>query len=90
MVAIRNDFFGHTITVSGLVTGQDMIRQLSSREWLGERIIFPANMLRHGVDVFLDDVTPDDVERALNRPLFCSETDGYSLCDSIFSKEENP
>ena len=47
-------------------------------------------MLRHGVDVFLDDVTPDDVERALNRPLFCSETDGYSLCDSIFSKEENP
>ena len=90
VAAIRNDFFGHTITVSGLVTGQDMIRQLSSREWLGERIIFPANMLRHGVDVFLDDVTPDDVERALNRPLFCSETDGYSLCDSIFSKEENP
>ena len=87
VAAIENDFFGHTITVSGLVTGQDIIKQLSQREWLGERIIFPANMLRHGVDVFLDDVTPDDIERALNRPLCCAETDGYSLCDSIFSKE---
>lgn len=87
VVAIENDYFGHTITVSGLVTGQDIIKQLSRRERLGERIIFPANMLRHGGDVFLDDITPDDIERALNRPLCCSETDGYSLCDSIFSKE---
>ena len=87
VVAIVNDFFGHSITVSGLVTGQDLIRQLSQREWLGERVIIPANMLRHGVDVFLDDVTIPQVEQALRRSVLCSETDGYSMVDTIFSKE---
>ena len=88
VVAIVNDFFGHSITVSGLVTGQDLIRQLSQRDWLGERIIIPANMLRHGVDVFLDDITLPQVEQALARTVLCSETDGYSMVDTIFSKED--
>ena len=84
VVAIVNDFFGHTITVSGLITGQDLIKQLSARETLGERVIIPANMLRHGVDVFLDDVTPQQLSAAISRPVISSETDGYSLCDTIF------
>lgn len=84
VVAIVNDFFGHSITVSGLVTGQDLIRQLSARKTLGERVIIPANMLRHGVDVFLDDVTPQQLSAAIKRPVISSETDGYSLCDTIF------
>ena len=88
VVAIVNDFFGHSITVSGLVTGQDIIKQLSSRE-LGERIIIPANMLRHGEGVFLDDVTLEQLSDALRRPVVVSETDGYSLVDTLFSKEEN-
>ena len=84
VVVIVNDFFGHSITVSGLVTGKDLIRQLSARETLGERVIIPANMLRHGVDVFLDDVTPQQLSAAIDRPVLSSETDGYSLCDTIF------
>ncbi len=88
VVAIVNDFFGHSITVSGLVTGQDIIRQLSERE-LGERIIIPANMLRHGEGVFLDDVTLRQLSDALHRPVTVSETDGYSLVDTLFSKEED-
>ncbi len=88
VVAIVNDFFGHSITVSGLVTGQDIIAQLSARERLGERIIIPANMLRHGEGVFLDDVTLDGLSEALSRPVQVSETDGYSLADTIFTKEE--
>lgn len=88
VVAIVNDFFGHSITVSGLVTGQDIIRQLTSRE-LGERIIIPANMLRHGEGVFLDDVTLEQLSDALHRPVVVSETDGYSLVDTLFSKEED-
>ena len=91
VVAIVNDFFGPLITVSGLVTGQDLIRQLKKREEQGhplmERIIIPANMLRHGGDVFLDDVTIPAVEQALHRPVVCSETDGYSLAEAIFSQE---
>lgn len=84
VVAIVNDFFGHSITVSGLVTGQDLIKQLSARETLGERVIIPANMLRHGVDVFLDDVTPQQLSATIHRSVISSETDGYSLCDTIF------
>ena len=88
VIAVVNDFFGHSITVSGLVTGQDIIRQLSERE-LGERVIIPANMLRHGEGVFLDDVTLGQLSDALGRPVIVSETDGYSLVDTLFSKEED-
>ena len=69
------------------MTGQDLIAQLKRRETLGERVLIPANMLRHGEGVFLDDVTLADVEQALSRPVFVSETDGYSLADTIFSQE---
>ena len=88
VIAVVNDFFGHSITVSGLVTGQDIIRQLSGRE-LGARVIIPANMLRHGEGVFLDDVTLAQLSDALKRPVTVSETDGYSLVDTLFSKEED-
>ena len=88
VVAIENDFFGHTVTVSGLVTGQDIIKQLTARGALGERVIVPANMLRHGEGVFLDDVTLPQLEAALHRRVLVSETDGYSLLDAIFSREE--
>ena len=87
MVGIENDFFGHTINVSGLVTGKDLIAQLKARDTLNERILIPANMLRHGEGVFLDDVTIPQVEQALSRPVFVAETDGYSLADTIFSQE---
>ena len=88
VVAIVNDFFGHSITVSGLVTGQDLIAQLKARGNLGRRIIIPANMLRHGGNVFLDDVTIEQIEQALDRPVICSETDGYSMADTIFAQKE--
>ena len=65
VVGIVNDFFGHSITVSGLVTAQDLIAQLKDRPTLGERVLIPANMLRHGEGVFLDDYTVEQVEQAL-------------------------
>ena len=62
--AIRNDFFGEQITVSGLITGQDLIAQLQGME-LGEVLLLPENMLKCNEDVFLDDVTVSQVENAL-------------------------
>jgi len=62
--AIRNDFFGDAVTVSGLVTGGDIISQLRGRD-LGSRLLIPQNMLRSGDDVFLDNVTVSDVSNAL-------------------------
>ena len=64
VVAIRNDFFGEKITVTGLITGQDIIAQLKGKD-LGDRITIPINMLRSGEEVFLDDVTISDISDAL-------------------------
>ena len=71
-----------TITVAGLVTGGDLIHQLKGRE-LGERLLIPANMLRSGERVFLDDVSVDDVERALGVPVTAVEQAGYELLDAM-------
>lgn len=87
VVGIRNDFFGHTIDVAGLLTAQDIIAQLKERQ-LGDHILLPANVLRHGGDVFLDDLTVEDVEQALGRPVTVVEQDGFSLVDAIFTRKE--
>ena len=82
---IINHFFGETITVSGLVTGGDLIGQLRGKD-LGQRLIIPVNMLRHGEDVFLDDVTISDVERELGVKVYPVNQDGFDLCDLIFEE----
>jgi putative radical SAM enzyme (TIGR03279 family) len=76
--AIRNDFFGHSVTVSGLVTGGDLINQLRGQD-LGEELLIPANMLRADEDVFLDDVTVADVEKALGVSVRAVNADGAEL-----------
>ena len=84
---IVNHFLGETITVSGLVTGGDLIAQLRGRD-LGERLLIPVNMLRHGEDVFLDDVTLADVERELKVEVVPVNQDGFDLCDAILEIRE--
>jgi len=84
-VAIRNDFFGHTIDVAGLVTGGDIIKQLSGKD-LGERVLIPHNMLRHGETVFLDDVTVEEVEKSLNVRVRIVMQDGHDLARAFFGE----
>lgn len=86
VIAIVNDFFGHTIDVAGLITGGDLIAQLRGRD-LGERLLIPVNMLRHGGDVFLDDLHVSDVERALGVPVTVVEQDGFDLLDAILGRK---
>jgi len=86
---IVNRFFGETITVAGLVTGGDLIQQLRGRD-LGQRLLIPANMLRSGEKVFLDDVSTDDVERELGVPVTAVPQDGYELLDAILGIEPTP
>ncbi len=62
--AIRNDFFGHEITVSGLLTGKDIIAQLEGKE-LGDELLIPSACLRAEGDVLLDDMSPEDISNAL-------------------------
>ena len=86
---IVNHFFGPTITVAGLVTGGDLIAQLRGKE-LGKRLLIPANMLRAGERVFLDDVSLDDVERELGLPVIPVAQDGYELLDAICGIQTAP
>ena len=80
--AIKNDFFGHSVTVAGLITGQDLINQLKSKD-LGEELLIPETMLRSGEDVFLDDVTVSEVENALGIKVRVVEVDGAELYNAI-------
>ena len=75
---IRNEFFGESVTVSGLVTGGDIITQLKGRD-LGTRLLVPRNMLRNGEDAFLDDVTVTGLSSALGVPVKVVKPDGAVL-----------
>lgn len=79
---IRNDFFGETITVTGLITAQDLIAQLRGKE-LGENLLLSQAMIRRDSDVFLDDLTIEDVEKALGVEIRTTPSDGYELLDAI-------
>ena len=82
LYSVRNDFFGELITVSGLITGQDIIAQLKGKE-LGSALLLPCNMLRIGEEVFLDDFTVQDVEKALQVPADIVKSSGQDLLDAI-------
>ena len=83
---IVNDFFGHTIDVAGLVTGGDLIRQLRGRE-LGDRLLIPHTMLRHGEGVFLDDVTLEQAAEALGVPVIPVGGSGDELLAAMLGQE---
>ena len=83
---ILNDFFGHGVTVSGLITGQDLIKQLKGKP-LGEVLLLPANMFRSNEEVFLDDLTKQDVEKALQVPINIVKSDGQELIRAMLMEE---
>ena len=88
VVAIRNDFFGENITVSGLVTGGNLMRQLDGVPM--DTLLLPSNMLRQQEDVFLDDVTPRQVEEALHTHIrLVPETDGAALFEALCAPAED-
>ena len=82
--SIRNDFFGNQITVAGLVTGTDLLAQLQGQD-LGEKLLIPCHMLRSGENVFLDDVTVEEIEKQLNIPVVVVDEKGEDLVHSILN-----
>mgnify|MGYP000603572178 FL=1 len=84
VIAIRNDFFGEMITVSGLLTGQDIMAQLKDRD-LGEKLLLPQNVLKSGEPVFLDDYTLDDIEKALQVRIDIVKSSGRDFIEAILS-----
>lgn len=84
---IKNEFFGETITVSGLLTGTDIINQLRGKE-LGEYIILPDSLLRNGETVLLDDIYVSDIERELNVRVKIALNSTENLVKRIMDTEE--
>ena len=83
---IHNDFFGERITVSGLITGQDLIAQLRGKK-LGEELLIPANMLRAGEEIFLDDITVSQVEKELGVPVRVVDPSGQAFVRALLGEE---
>ena len=81
---IRNDFFGERITVSGLVTGQDIVAQLKGKN-LGSRLLIPCSMMKADEDIFLDDYKVKDLSEALQVRVDIVKSSGQDLVDSILN-----
>lgn len=85
--AIKNNFFGGGVNVSGLVTGGDLIDQLRGDD-LGDRLIITSSMLRFENDLFLDDVSTDDVERELGVTLVPVNNNGNDLVEAVIAEKD--
>lgn len=79
---ILNDFFGRRITVAGLLTGQDLERQLKNQE-LGEVLLLTEHMLKSGERIFLDDMTVEELSGSLQVPIIIVESDGKALLEAV-------
>ncbi|RGZ04524.1 DUF512 domain-containing protein, partial [Hungatella hathewayi] len=84
---IRNYFFGEQITVAGLITGQDLIAQLEGKP-LGSRLLLPECMFRSGEEVFLDDITRGEVQKALQVKVDIVKSSGQDLVQAVLHPVE--
>lgn len=79
---IKNEFFGEKITVSGLITGQDLVKQLKGQD-LGERLLLPCNMFRSQEEVFLDDMTLSELKDTLQVEADIVKSSGQDFIDAV-------
>ncbi|MGN0368880.1 MAG: DUF512 domain-containing protein, partial [Wujia sp.] len=85
---IRNDFFGEKITVTGLLTGQDIVKQLEGKD-LGEALILPSQILKADEPVFLDDMTVAQLQNALHLPVIIVQSSAVELLKKIMEMEKD-
>ena len=84
---VANRFFGETVDVAGLLVGADLLDALRGRD-LGERLLISATMLRHGGDVFLDDMSLTELSEKLGVPVVPVRCDGAALLDAVLGKKQ--
>lgn len=86
LYCIENHYYGPEITVTGLLTGQDIINQLKDKP-LGDYLMLPTVLLRSGEEVLLDDITVKDIQNALQTPIRIVQSDGKSFVDTIITNK---
>ena len=82
---IQNNFFGASVTVSGLLTGRDLAEQLGGKN-LGDVLLICENMLRSGEEVFLDDMTVSELSERLGVPILANRADGFDLLEKMIGE----
>ena len=82
IVAVHNDFFGGCVNVSGLLTGQDMLCALQGRD-LGDEVLIPISTLKQDEDIFLDDMTREELQEALGVPVTPVGNTGEAMLQAI-------
>ncbi len=85
---VENRFFGPSITVSGLITGRDLIDALKGKD-LGDRLIITRNMIRRDELDFLDDVTLKQASEELGVPIVATAQDGFASWDAILGEQND-
>lgn len=83
---IRNDFFGERITVTGLLTGQDIVKQLEGKD-LGDALYLPSQILKADEDIFLDDMTLEELQNALQVPVIIVQSSGMIFFEKLIEME---
>lgn len=84
--AVKNNFFGGGVNVSGLLVGRDISEQLTGRA-LGEELFISSSALRNGEDIFLDDMTLEELEKKLSVTITPIDNDGYRFIEKITDTE---
>lgn len=86
VITVVNKFFGETVTVAGLVVGQDIVSTISDRDDIGDTILLPRVMLRETEDVFLDGMTLDELKQITGKKIELT-SDGYEFCQALLECE---
>ncbi len=88
IIKIMNDFFGHTITVAGLITATDIINQVKDKT-LHPNVMIPEVMLRSNEEIFLDDLTLQDLSEAIDRNIIVTKVEGSEFLNHIIRRKED-
>lgn len=86
VIQVKNDFFGHTITVAGLLTAQDLLKA-AKQVTLKDHVLIPDVMLRTGEPIFLDDVTLSTFEERIGKQVFVTKVEGQDFLDCILGRK---
>jgi NifB/MoaA-like Fe-S oxidoreductase len=88
VLPVANDFFGHSVTVAGLLTGEDILKACQNFSEPGCRFLIPETALRHGTNILLDDMTIEELEGKLGLPVIPVSPDGESLIAALQREKE--
>ena len=86
VIAVSNRFFGESVTVAGLIVGHDLIDSVRGKDC--DEILISASMLRENSDCFLDDLTLEEVQEILGKPIRAVPNTGDSFLRALYGMEE--